>query len=73
MSLELPSLGEMMMKRWWWRILLALFGLMLCCCSFGLVVVSRLQIERDVEQDTIPIEVPDAGPLSWWLGPDEEM
>ena len=57
------------MKKWWWRIALAIIGLALILCSLCLVVYSRLEVRREVEQETVPIEVPfiEPTPESRWL------
>jgi hypothetical protein len=57
------------MKKWGWRIALAVIGLVLILCSLCLVVYSRLEVRREVEQETVPIEVPfvEPTPESRWL------
>ena len=46
------------MKKWWWRMTLLAIGLVLISCSLCLIVSSRWGLRREVEQDTIPIEMP---------------
>ncbi len=57
------------MKKWGWRIVLAIIGLMLISCSLCLVIYSRLEIRREVEQEAVPIKVPfvEPTPESRWL------
>jgi len=57
------------MKQWWWRIALAVIGLVLISCSLFLVIYSRLEVRREVEQETVPIEAPfvEPTPESRWL------
>ncbi len=57
------------MKKWWWRIALAVIGLTLISCSLCLVIYSRLEVRREVEQERVPIEVPfvEPTPESRWL------
>ncbi len=49
------------MDGWRWRVVLALIGLVLLVCSIYLVAASRLQIERRIERDVVPIEAPSTG------------
>jgi Na+-transporting methylmalonyl-CoA/oxaloacetate decarboxylase gamma subunit len=46
------------MRTWWWRVALLLLGVLLVACSLSLLAYSRLSIDREVERDTVPIEVP---------------
>jgi hypothetical protein len=57
------------MKQWWWRIALAVIGLVLISCSLCLVVYSRLEVRRELEQESVPIETPfvEPTPESRWL------
>jgi hypothetical protein len=57
------------MRKWWWRVLLLLVGMMLVACSLSLLAYSRLSIDREVERDTVPIEIPvvEPTPVSRWL------
>jgi hypothetical protein len=56
------------MKKWWWRIALLVIGFVIISCSLCLVVYSRLQTRREVDQEVVPIEVPPAE-SSRWMGP----
>ena len=57
------------MKTWWWRVALLVIGLSLICCSLCVVAYSYLNIERDVDRERVPIEIPPSEPTpeSRWL------